>query len=153
MTFRELKLRKDPNCPVCSKNPTITKLIDYEAFCGLTRGENIQAANGVREISVEELKGKIDGKEDFVFIDVREPFENQIARIEGTKLIPLGQIESRIAELEPLKDKEIVAHCHHGGRSLRALKILESKGFRKLTNVAGGIDEWSLKVDPSVPRY
>lgn len=155
MTFRELKLRKDPNCPVCGKNPTVTRLINYEQFCGLRRGESTmqQEQNGVVDISAEDLKKKLDRKEDFIFIDVREPFEHQIAHIEGAKLIPLGQLEERVSELEAYKDKEIVAHCHHGGRSRRALEFLQSKGFKKLRNVAGGIDAWSLEVDPSVPRY
>jgi adenylyltransferase/sulfurtransferase len=154
MTFRELKVRKDPNCPVCGKNPTVTKLVDYEQFCGLTRGEGQKPMNGeVADITVEELKGKLERKEDFVFLDVREPFEYQIAKIKGTKLIPLGKIAEQVGELEPFKDKEIVAHCHHGGRSRKALEFLKSKGFKNLKNVAGGIDEWSLKVDPSVPRY
>ncbi len=156
MTFRELKLRKDPECPVCGKNPTITKLIDYEQFCGLTRGEPMPAeqySNGVVDISVEELKKKLDEKEDFVFLDVREDYEYQIANIDGTTLIPLSQFESRLEELEPYKDKEIVAHCHHGGRSRQALEMLKAKGFKKLKNVAGGIHEWSSKIDHSVPQY
>lgn len=156
MTFRELKLRKDPNCPICGKNPTIKQLIDYEQFCGLTRGGGAPAKKGaadVIDISVEDLKSKLDKKEDFVFIDVREPFEQQIASIPGAKLIPLGQLEARLKELEAFKEKEIVAHCHHGGRSRRALEFLLAKGFTNLKNVDGGIDEWSLVIDSSVPRY
>jgi len=154
MTFRELKLQKDPDCPVCGKNPTVKELIDYEQFCGLTRGESMQTQeNGVVDITVEELKRKIDKKEDFVFLDVREDFEYQIANIEGTKLMPLSQFESRVSELESLKDKEIVAHCHHGGRSRQALEMLKSKGFKNLKNVAGGIHEWSVQIDSSVPQY
>ena len=109
--------------------------------------------SGVTEIPAEELKQKLDRKEDLVLLDVREPFEYEIARIEGSRLIPLGQLESRLGELAPLKGKEIVAHCHHGGRSRRALEFLLSKGFKNLKNVTGGIDEWSLHVDSSVPRY
>ena len=112
-----------------------------------------EQVNGIVELSVEELKNKLDKKEDFVFIDVREDYEYQIANIDGTKLIPLSQFESRVSELESAKDKEIVAHCHHGGRSRQALEILKSKGFKNLKNVAGGIHEWSTKVDPSVPQY
>ena len=152
MTFRELKLRKDPSCPVCGTNPTIKKLIDYDQFCGLTRGGS-PVLSTIDEISVAELKKKMDGKEDFVLIDVREPFEHQIAKIPGAKLIPLGQIPAKLNEFESLKGKEIIAHCHHGGRSRRALEFLQSKGFKKLKNVAGGIDDWSLKVDSAVPRY
>lgn len=154
MTFKELKLRKDPSCPACGKNPTIKALIDYEQFCGLTRGQSAsQGAGSVQDISVEDLKKKLDQKEEFVFIDVREPFESQIAKIPGAKLIPLGQLETRYKELEASKHLEIVAHCHHGGRSRRALEFLKTKGFTQLKNVAGGIDEWSLNIDATVPRY
>ncbi len=153
MTFRELKLRKDPSCPVCGKNPTVKKLIDYEQFCGLSRGAAKEADHDVAEISVVELKNKLEHKTDFILLDVREPFEYQIAKIPNSKLVPLGQLESHLSELENFKNKEIVAHCHHGGRSRRALEFLKSKGFKNLKNVEGGIDEWSLRVDPSVPRY
>lgn len=155
MTFRELKLRKDPACPVCGPNATIKELIDYEQFCGITRGGDPLETSGsdVVDITVEDLKKKLDGKEDFVFIDVREEFEYEIAKIEGAKLIPLGQIESRISELEEFKGKEIVAHCHHGGRSRKALELLSSKGFSNLKNVAGGIHEWAAQIDSSVAQY
>lgn len=152
MTFRELKLRKDPRCPVCGDHPTVKQLIDYEEFCGLRRAAP-QASNGVVDISVEALKAKLDNKEDFVLIDVRENFEYEIANIEGARLIPLGEIEKRLEELLPFKNKEIVAHCHHGGRSRRALEFLKSKGFASLKNVEGGIDAWSLSIDSTVPRY
>jgi molybdopterin/thiamine biosynthesis adenylyltransferase/rhodanese-related sulfurtransferase len=152
MTFRELKIRKDPACPVCGKNPTVTKLIDYEQFCGLGRG-SAQTNTGVEEISVRDLKGMLDAKEDFVFIDVRENFEYQIAHLPKAQLIPLAALERHLPELEAFKSKTIVAHCHHGGRSRRALEFLRSKGFSKLKNVAGGIDAWSLEVDPTLPRY
>jgi len=151
MTFRELKLRKDPSCPVCGTNPTIKQLIDYDQFCGIGRGAAGQ--DSIAEISVVELKAKLDAREDFLLIDVREPFEVQIASIQGARLIPLGTLADHVADLETFKDKEIIAHCHHGGRSRRALQLLHSKGFKKLKNVAGGIDEWSERVDPSVPRY
>lgn len=153
LTFRELKLKKDPQCPVCGPNPTITKLIDYEQFCGLTRGGLPADDHGIAEISVSELKNKLDAGEDFLFLDVREPFESQIAKIPGAQLAPLGKIEESAGQFSEYKNKEIVAHCHHGGRSRRALEILKSKGFKKLKNVSGGIDDWSLKIDPSVPRY
>lgn len=152
MTFRELKLRKDPACPVCGENPTIKKLIDYEEFCGMGRGQ-VVSQSLVVDISVEDLKKKMDKNENFIFIDVREPFETQIAAIPGARLIPLGQIENHISELESFKEKEIVAHCHHGGRSRRALMMLQTKGFKNLKNVAGGIDAWSIKIDSSVARY
>ena len=152
MTFRELKLRKDPSCPVCGTNPSVTKLIDYEVFCGLGRA-SASGKQEIEEISVEQLKDRLDQKKDFILIDVREPFEYQIAKIPDAKLIPLGQVESRVSELEAFKDKEVVAHCHHGGRSRRALEILRNKGFKNLKNVAGGIDDWSLRIDPKVARY
>jgi sulfur-carrier protein adenylyltransferase/sulfurtransferase len=151
MTFRELKLRKDPNCPVCGKNPSVTKLIDYEQFCGLSRGG--AQDSGVAEISVEDLKRKLDAKEDFVLIDVREPFEHQIVHLKGAKLIPLGNLENHLKDLEAFKNKEIIAHCHHGGRSRRALELLKTKGFKNLKNVAGGIDDWAVRIDPTLPRY
>jgi len=150
-----LKLKKDPQCPVCSANPTVTQLINYEAFCGLGRGAQSEAAqtNGISEISVEELKDKLEKKQEFLLLDVRENFEYEIAKIEGSRLIPLGQLEGQLKDLESFKGKEIVAHCHHGGRSRKALEILQSKGFSNLKNVEGGIDAWSLYVDSSVPRY
>jgi len=151
MTFRELKLKKDPECPMCGPNATIKQLMDYEAFCGMGRGGNEEEA--IPEITVEELKAKLDKKEDFLFLDVREKFEYEIAAIPGARLIPLAQLPGRIAEIEALKDKEVVAHCHHGGRSRRALEFLKSKGFKNLKNVSGGIDHWSVKIDMSVARY
>lgn len=151
MTFRELKIRKDPKCPVCGTNPTVTKLIDYEQFCGLNRG-NASGGN-VEEISVKELKKMLDENQDFVFIDVRENFEYQIAHLPKAKLIPMSEFEKHMPELEKQKDKTIVAHCHHGGRSRRALEFLYSKGFTKLKNVTGGIDDWSLVIDSTVARY
>lgn len=153
MTFRELKIRKDPKCPVCGTNPTITKLIDYDQFCGINRRGASASGGAVDEISVKELKKMLDENQDFVFIDVRESFEYQIAHLPKAKLIPLGQLEKHLGELEGFKDKTIVAHCHHGGRSRHALEFLHSKGFKKLKNVTGGIDDWSLVIDPAVARY
>jgi len=154
MQFRELKLRKDPECPICGPKKTITKLIDYEQFCGLrigqeSVGEDAAKGNSI-EITVEELKKKLDKKE-VVLIDVREPFEYEIAHIEGSKLIPLGEIQNRTSEMDPNKD--IVLQCHHGGRSMKALQILQSRGFKKLKNLTGGIDAWAERVDPSMARY
>lgn len=152
MTFRTLKLRRDKNCPVCGDRPTVTQLIDYEAFCGLKRGEGKQAVT-IPEITVFELKAKMDRKDDFVLLDVREPFEYEIAKIPGSRLIPVGQLQNRLSELEPFKDKEIVAHCKLGGRSAKAVELLLNSGFKKVWNVVGGIAEWSNKIDPSVPKY
>ena len=152
MTFRTLKLRRDKNCPMCGDHPTITKLIDYEAFCGMRRGEG-QKPVTIPEMTVYELKAKLDKKDDFLLIDVREPYENQIAKIPGSKLIPLGGLPNRLNEIEAYKDKEVVAHCKSGGRSSKAVELLQKSGFKKVWNVVGGINEWSNKIDPSVPKY
>lgn len=154
MNFREVKFRKNPKCPVCGDHPTIKELIDYEAFCGLGRGEESKengAKMGIQEISVRELKQKIDRKEKFTLIDVREPSEFQINKLPGAKLIPLGSIAERVNELDTADD--IIVHCHFGGRSAKAAGILQKMGFRKVKNLAGGIDAWSQEVDPSCPRY
>ena len=152
MTFRTLKLQRDKNCPVCGDHPTITKLIDYEAFCGLTRG-GVPPTETIPEITVYELKAKMDRKDPFLLLDVREPYEYEIAKIPGSQLIPVGQLEQRLGELEAYKDKEILAHCKSGGRSARAVELLRRSGFKKVFNVAGGINEWSNKIDPSIPKY
>ncbi len=155
MKFRELKLRKDPDCPICGEHRTITELIDYEEFCGVGRGgettQSTEDTEPMREISVTELKAKMDAGEDFVLVDVREPYEWDIARIPGATLIPLGVIGERSGELDP--DAEIVLQCKAGVRSARALDILRGKGFKNLTNLKGGINSWSEEVDPSVPKY
>ncbi len=149
MEWRSLKTRKDPNCALCGKNPTITKPIDYEAFCNA--GAPPPAAAAVAEITVERLKERLDHKEPFVLVDVREPHEFEIARIAGSKLIPLGQLPDRLGELNPADD--IVVHCKMGGRSMKAAKLLLEKGFKRVTSVAGGINAWSERVDKSVPTY
>ncbi len=152
MKFREFKLRRDPKCPVCGENPTITELIDYDQFCGIPQAAAAEAAEApVPEMTVHELKQKLDAKEKFVLVDVREPYEYDIARIPGAKLIPLGELPSRMSELDTADD--IVLHCKMGGRSARALRLLQEAGFSKLTNVAGGIEAWAEEIDPSVPRY
>ena len=154
MKFRELKLRKDPKCPICGPNATIKELIDYEQFCGTAPVEAPAApvsVSGVPDITVVELKQMIDAKHDFDLIDVREPQEYEIARIPGAKLIPLGDLPRRIHELD--SSREIVLQCKVGGRSAKAGKFLYDSGFRKIKNVAGGIDAWSHEIDPSVPTY
>ncbi len=152
MQFRELRLRKDPACPICGENPTITELIDYEEFCGI-RGEEApaQTVETMDEISVTQLKARMDSGEKLTLIDVREPYEVAIAQIPGAKLIPLGQIAERAGELDP--NSEILLHCRSGKRSADALHILKSKGFKNLKNVTGGILAWSAEVDPTVPQY
>ncbi len=153
MNFREVKFRKNPKCPVCGDNPTIKELIDYDAFCGISRGEEKKSApaGGVEEISVRELKKWMDSKRNFRLIDVREPSEFQINRIPGSKLIPLGNLPEKVHELDSAD--EIVVHCHFGGRSAKAVQFLNKMGFKKVKNMAGGIDAWSQEIDPSCPRY
>lgn len=150
MKFRELRLQKDPNCPICGKSPTIKTLIDYEAFCGLGRG-SADSLSEENEIKVTELKSAMDRGAGINLIDVREPNEYEICRIEGSKLIPVGEIPSRVNEFN-LTD-EYVFQCHTGVRSGWAVNLLRQLGFRKVKNLKGGIDAWALEVDPSMPRY
>ncbi|MFL6450860.1 MAG: molybdopterin-synthase adenylyltransferase MoeB [Bryobacteraceae bacterium] len=150
MKFRELKLRKDPDCPVCGQHPTVTKLIDYQEFCGVTpQPTQPLASEGV--IDPAEVKRKQDRGETFTLIDVREPHEYQIARIPGAKLIPLGELPKHLNELDP--EADIVAHCKSGARSQKAVDLLKQNGFKNVRNMTGGILAWSDKVDPSVPKY
>jgi molybdopterin/thiamine biosynthesis adenylyltransferase/rhodanese-related sulfurtransferase len=149
MKFRELKLRKNPDCPVCGTHPTIKKLIDYNEFCGI-RGEEAPVETGVPEIQVEELKRRLDAREDIFVLDVREPHEYQICNI-GGHLIPLGDLPNRIHELD--SSREIVAHCRSGARSAKAVNFLRQAGFRKVHNLAGGILAWADRVDPKMPKY
>lgn len=152
MDISELKLRKDPNCPVCGENPTITELIDYEVFCGVGRGEGMHVEESPDiQITVEEFRDLLDKNGRVVILDVREPIEYQIVRFEGSKLIPLGELPQRVHELDTAD--EIVVHCHHGARSLQATMFLRSLGFRKVKNLKGGIDAWAQRIDPSMPRY
>jgi adenylyltransferase/sulfurtransferase len=149
--FRELKLRKDPNCPVCGTHPTITRLIDYEQFCGIRGEEHTPMMTGIPEITPQEVKKMMDEKQPFVLIDVREPHEFQICRIPGSTLIPLGEVPKRMHELDSAQ--EIVVHCRSGQRSAKAVELLMKAGFQKIHNLKGGILAWSDQVDPSVPKY
>src|SRR5213595_650991 len=149
MKFRELKLRKNPDCPVCGKHPSITKLIDYNEFCGI-RGDEKPMEVGVPEIQVEDLKRRLDAKEDLFVLDVREPHEYQICNISGY-LIPLGDLPKRVHELD--SSREIVAHCRSGARSAKAVDFLRQAGFKKVHNLAGGILAWADRVDPKMPKY
>jgi sulfur-carrier protein adenylyltransferase/sulfurtransferase len=150
MKFRELKLRKNPECPACGDHPTVKKLIDYEEFCGI-RGEEAPAiASTVPEITPKELKQRLDRGDDLFILDVREPHEYQICNI-GGKLIPLGEISRRAHELD--SSREIVVHCRSGKRSAEAAEFLRGVGFRKLLNLKGGILAWSDDVDPTVAKY
>ena len=149
MKFRQLKLRKNPDCPVCGAHPTITKLIDYQEFCGI-RGEEAPVTTKVPEIQPEELKQRLDAGEDIFILDVREPHEYQICNLNGY-LIPLGDLPQRVHELD--SSREIVAHCRSGVRSGKAVEFLRQAGFRKVQNLAGGVLAWSDRVDPKMPKY
>jgi len=151
MKFREFKLRKDPNCPACGENATIKELIDYEEFCGL-RGQPQEQPTALEEITATELKRRLDTNQDTQVIDVREPFEYEIARIAGTRLIPLGEVVARMNEIDP--SRETVMHCKAGVRSAKAIAALKQAGFPgRLINLKGGITAWSDEVDPSVAKY
>lgn len=152
MRFRELKLRKNPECPVCGAHPTVTQLIDYQQFCGILPATKEETAvkNGVPQITVAELKRRIDAGEDLFILDVREPFEYQIANI-GGKLIPQGEVPQRLAEID--RDREIIVHCKSGGRSQRIAEFLKQSGYPNVVNVTGGILAWSSEIDPTVPKY
>jgi adenylyltransferase/sulfurtransferase len=166
MNFRTLKLRKNPDCPVCGTHPTVKALIDYDQFCGIekparvgplevARDKAVSAApvvDGIPQISVEELQQKLDAKEDFFLLDVREPHEYKIANL-GAPLIPVGELEKRVGELSAEKDREIVIHCRSGARSQKAALILKKAGFEQVENLAGGILAWADKIDKTMPKY
>jgi adenylyltransferase/sulfurtransferase len=150
MEWSEFRLRKDPDCPACGKNPSVTELIDYEGFCGLP-----SAADSEERASATafEVKARLRAGREFLLLDVREPDEFERAHIEGSRLIPLGELEQRLHELDDWKQRSVVVHCHSGVRSARACRLLTSKDFRQVENLDGGIEAWSLTVDPEVPRY
>ena len=151
MRFRELKLRKSPECPACGEHPTLTKLIDYAEFCGVRGEEGVSPAQTtVPEIAPRELNSRLGRGDDLFILDVREPHEYQICNL-GGHLIPLGELSRRVNELD--SSREIVAHCRSGKRSAEAVEFLRSAGFRKVLNLKGGILAWSDEVDPSVPKY
>jgi adenylyltransferase/sulfurtransferase len=152
MRFRELKLRKNPDCPVCGAHPTVTQLIDYDQFCGIVKETPQTAAmkNGIPQITVKELKRRIDSGENVQLIDVREPYEYQIAQI-GGKLIPQNDVPNRLAEID--RSREVVVHCKSGGRSQRIAEFLKQQGYPRVANVAGGITAWSDEIDPRVKKY
>jgi len=147
MSFNELKLKKDPRCPVCGQHPTITDLIDYEDFCGLKRMSPAQ----IEEIEVGGLKSMLDGGARPLLLDVREPFEYQLCRLEGAKLVPLGELERRMGEID--RGNDVVVYCHTGSRSAEATQLLKRAGFRSVRNLKGGIKAWAEQVDPSMPMY
>ncbi len=166
MKFRTLKLRKNPDCPVCGTHPTVTALIDYDQFCGIEKPKSVgplevaqnkavadaRVVDGIPQVSVQELKRRFDAKEDVFVLDVREPHEVKIVNI-GAPLIPLGDLPKRLDELAAEKDRTIVVHCKSGGRSQKAAQFLKSAGFPHVENLAGGILAWADKIDPTLPKY
>ena len=150
MRFREMKLRKDPSCPVCGENPTVTELIDYQEFCGIPQAQQADTADEVPEITVRELKEKLDDGQNVSVLDVREPHEYEVANI-GARLIPLAELPERLVELD--ENGTLAVHCKTGGRSARAVQLLKEAGFQNVYNVKGGITAWSEEIDPSVPKY
>jgi molybdopterin/thiamine biosynthesis adenylyltransferase/rhodanese-related sulfurtransferase len=166
MSFRTLKLRKNPDCPVCGTHPSVTELIDYNQFCGIAPPSEVgplevardkavddhPIVDGIPQISVQELKRKLDAKEDVFVLDVREPHEYLIANL-GAPQIPVGEVERRVGELAAQKNREVVVHCRSGARSQKAALILKQAGFSNVSNLAGGILAWADKVDPSMPKY
>jgi molybdopterin/thiamine biosynthesis adenylyltransferase/rhodanese-related sulfurtransferase/molybdopterin converting factor small subunit len=151
MRFRELKLRRDVECPVCGDHPTIKALVDYDAFCGITPPQAQSAAAGPPEVTAEELKKQLDRGDSVFVLDVREPNEYQICKISGSKLIPLGELAQRTGELE--RDRDIVVHCKMGGRSAKAVALLQERGFTRVRNLKGGILAWIDRVDPTQSKY
>ncbi len=152
MEYRKIRVRKDPECPLCGKNPTVTELIDYEAFCGTVSEEAQQAAAG-STITASELKAKMDAGEDFLLVDVREPAEYDIVKIPGSVLIPKGDVLNGSALAQLPQDKQIVLHCKSGVRSAEALAALKSAGLTNSVHVQGGVLAWAKQVDPSLPTY
>jgi len=153
MRFQEFKVRRNPKCPVCGDHPTLTRLIDYEQFCGMRGQEGAApaAGDGGEETTVEELKGRLDRHEPVFILDVRNPEEYHICRLPGSKLLPLPELARRLAELD--RDQEMVVHCKSGMRSAKAIQFLRQQGFRKLKNLKGGILAWADKIDPNMPKY
>ncbi len=163
MQFRTLKLRRDRNCPVCGDKPSIKALIDYQEFCGMpsaNAAKPVMTNHGIQlninpewEVHPTQVQEMLANKQDILILDVRQPREWNTARIPGATLIPLNQLDERADEIEQWKDKPVVAQCHSGVRSMNATALLRKKGFKNVHSLAGGIDAWSLIVDPSIPRY
>jgi adenylyltransferase/sulfurtransferase len=152
LSFDFVSLRKNPHCKVCGPEPEITELIDYEAFCGVPGHDHEEGSAGAGwDIEAGELAGRLQRGEQVKLLDVREPHELDISRLEGAQLIPLGQLAARLSELDSAE--EMVVFCKGGTRSTRALEVLASAGFRKVKNLKGGINAWAREVDPSMPIY
>jgi rhodanese-related sulfurtransferase len=152
MEFSEFKLRKDPKCPACGENRTVTELIDYAGFCGLPQPSAAERGEPV-EVSAFEVSLRRERGEDLLLLDVRGADEFEKAHIEGATLIPVDELEARLSELEGERGKPVVVHCHHGPRSTRAAKLLAQHGFERVESMTGGIEAWSVTVDADVPRY
>ena len=150
MEFNEFRVRKDPECPMCGEHPTVTELIDYAGFCGVPSALEEEPLD---EVSAAELSRRLDAGEDLLLLDVREPDEFEKARIEGSVLVPLDRVEEELDRLAEWKARPVVVHCKTGGRSAKAVRLLTEFGFEQVENLAGGIEAWSLTVDPAVPRY
>jgi adenylyltransferase/sulfurtransferase len=150
MTYRSVRVQKDPECPICGKNPTITELIDYEAFCGTVSDEAVEAAAG-STITATELKDMVDRGDDLLLVDVREPAEWDIVRIPGAVLIPKGDLPGRLSELP--QDKPVVLYCKTGVRSAESLALLKNAGFANASHVQGGVTAWATQVDKTLPTY
>ena len=148
LRFSEFRLQKDPACPACGEAPSITELIDYDQFCGVS-----PAGEALREVSAAEVARRRAAGEEFLLLDVREPEEIERAAIAESRRIPLGELESRVGELADWKERPVIVHCHKGPRSTRACRLLLERGFVDIQNMTGGIDAWSITVDPEVPRY
>jgi adenylyltransferase/sulfurtransferase len=151
MEFKDFKLPKDPECVVCGPNPSITGPIDYEAFCAASALPLVESGFG--ELAPSDLRGRMDRGEALLLVDVREPFEAEIACIGGARLMPLGSLEARLAEIAEWRERPVVVHCHHGPRSRAACEILLANGFAQVENLTGGIDAWAVAVDPALARY
>ncbi len=149
MKFSEYRFAKDPQCPICSAQPRISELVDYEGFCGLAGAERPP----LRTVSAGAVKRRADRGEAFLLLDVRDSDEQEKARIVGATSLPLGQVEARLGELKDWRERPVVVHCHRGGRSEKACRVLLAAGFRDVAALSGGIEAWSLTVDPQVPRY
>jgi adenylyltransferase/sulfurtransferase len=150
MRFSEFKFRRSPDCAVCGEHPSLTRLIDYDAFCHVSEDRPSSMSRVIPEISVQELKRRLDRKEEILILDVREPYEYQMANLHGV-LIPLRELPERVTELDSSRDT--VVHCHTGVRSALAVQFLRQKGFGKAVNLAGGVDRWAVQIDPSMRRY
>jgi len=151
MSFREFRLKRDPACPVCGEEPSITELVDYDALCAPRPDPEDEVP--VPERAPRELAALREGGAEHLLLDVREAHEREIARIEGARWIPLGELADRLGELADWRERPVVVHCKGGARSARACRLLAERGFRDVANLKGGIEAWAQEVDPDVPRY